>query len=123
MAAYRWWAAVVVFAASCASHASDAIVRCTDEGTPAASCLVLQACPDVAASFYTCGGFIPARFGHDMIWVADGPATDGTTSKPVGCIVTLPYEDPAFPGHAVQCTCVNEGPVAENHANWHCAAV
>lgn len=79
-------------------------------------------CQDVASSFYNCGGLIPGMFGHDALWVADGPATDGTASKPVGCVVTLPYEDPAFPGAPLQCTCVNEGAAAENRANWHCAA-
>lgn len=105
----------VLAAVGCASHEDpDVTVHCAEDGM---SCVTMQRCPDVPSSFHNCGGTIRPMFGHDMISIVDG----SFVSKPVGCVVTLPYEDPAAPGHAVQCTCVNEGGVAENRASWHCA--
>ncbi|HEY6172893.1 MAG TPA: hypothetical protein VIX73_00565 [Kofleriaceae bacterium] len=95
---------LAIAVSACMSH--ELSFRC-DVDSP--ECPLGQECPMVARSAQSCGD-APGLFGNDPIRVEGG--------KPVGCTVSLPYENPAFYGSPQRCTCSTA--FDSDMARWLC---
>ena len=90
--------------------------RCDDSGGD--GCLAGQVCPQVDPGSGGCKD-LPSLFGH--------PAIPLDRERPVGCVATLPFENPYYPGSPQECLCqsvyapgIPPAPGGSARAGWRC---
>lgn len=105
----RWIATVVALAASACTLGGDDDAPSFRCGPGAASCPEGESCPTVALGAGGCEN-LPGLFEHEPIEVDVG--------RVVGCVVSMPYENPFYPGQPQSCTCTEEPPPSAPH--WLC---